>query len=228
MLESLLRPSRPQDRDGNLDALSDFESSPLRFEYDIHLEEYKALRDQILMLTKGRLQITNYSIAATSAIAVIIGLFSENEYAEMNQFMPIVLLVSSLVLIFFTLMVLYLDARVAYSGNYIVNVLRPKMERILTRAGHHSTIWAWERINALESSRTPRVFIEGWMAVAIYAITLVPASFFIGIYVFNRDFRTSVPLMENLLFGLTIVGVVSVIVNSFYTFSLYRMHLFSK
>ena len=77
--------------------LSNFESSPLRFEYEAHLEEYRSLRAQIVMLTESQMQIINYSIAAIGATGISVQFFLQSESEIVRQTTPFLLLRAALV-----------------------------------------------------------------------------------------------------------------------------------
>lgn len=208
-------------------AISDFERSPLRFEYEAHLEEYRALRAQIVTLIEGQLQIINFSIAAIAAVALIIQFILQSKTESIRQTLPFVFLASSLIFTLFSLVSIRLEKQVAYSANYINNVLRPRIEDLLTKTtGSPARVWAWEAFNAEKTTRVIHVLTEGWMGIANFAITIFPAIILLGIYVFNRDFTSRVSQLENALFVLAIIGIVMIITTSIYTLSLYKMKIF--
>ncbi len=146
MLRTLLRISPDRAslmEDDTKPSLYDFEKSPLRFEYEILVEEYRALREQINLLISGQQQVVSFSIALIAALGTL-GQFVINEQGTLfEQSTPIIVLIASLTFSTFSLMNFSYDIRIAFSAGYINSVLRPRMERILSNVleGHPK---AWQ------------------------------------------------------------------------------------
>jgi len=75
------------------DQLKNFETSPLRFEYDLLLEEYKAMRAQIDLLTESQKHILSFSIGLIAALGTIYQLFVSKDNDFSIQETPIAILI---------------------------------------------------------------------------------------------------------------------------------------
>src|SRR4051794_32480718 len=66
---------------------SNFETSPLRFEYDALIEEYKATRAELLLRLQMGQQIVNFSIAfAVGSLAILQILINSNFGTSLTEF----------------------------------------------------------------------------------------------------------------------------------------------
>ncbi len=144
--------SEPQGADpGN------FESSPTRFEYEVILEEYRALRSQIDLCTAGSQQIVHISIAAVAPIGTVTQLLVSREGGMAPGSLSILMLVASLTFSAFSLIASWYDVRVAHSAGYFTSVLRPRMERLLSDVGTTDpVVWRWEGRTCRASHRPRR------------------------------------------------------------------------
>lgn len=204
--------------------LSDFEKSPLRFEMEVLLEEYRTLREETITRLSNQQQIVNFAIALIAAFFAISQLLPRNENIQylLSSLRPIYPLIS-LFFSAFALMYIEHDAMMATLGSYISLCLRPQMEEIIKRAGVSSRkVWQWDEYRSEKHFHSiksaPHFYL---MAAARYAITIIPS---IGslIYYWNlRHSGTNITLGENLIFGVAVIVLLWLLLAAVHSGSLY-------
>lgn len=185
MLKNLLRrlidiDHLPAVRHEQLDPLiNDYERSPLRFELEVLLEEYKALRAEIEHRITSEQQIISFAlglIATVFTLSQIIPSLSDR-YPQLLTSLRPAYLVLSLVFSTFALMSIQHDAMMASMGTYIEHSLRPRIERILTTVTRENLkAFEWEEFRTQFQFRqlhnAPFFYL---LAGSRYAITIVPS-----------------------------------------------------
>jgi len=204
--------------------LSDFEKSPLRFEMEALIEEYRTLREEIITRLTNQQQIVNFAIALIAAFFAISQLLPRNENIQslLSSLRPIYPLIS-LFFSAFALMYIEHDAMMATLGSYISFYLRPQMEDIIKKAGVSSQkVWQWDEFRSEKHFRSfksaPHFYL---MAASRYAITIIPS---VGslIYYWNlRDSSTNITLGENLVFSVAVIVLLWLLLAAFHAGSLY-------
>lgn len=205
---------------------ANFETSPLRFEYDLLLEEYRAMRSQINLLTESQKHIINLSIALIAIFGTIAQYIFSSQENSLTQSAPTILLIFSLTLFFFSLMTFWYDVRIAYSAGYINGELKPRMDSLLSRVlEHQPKAWGWESANAQLITNYRVAFYDFAITVAKYLITIIPALVFYFFYWSKRldgfQFNQSIPFLEISLFILTTLTILLVIISGIYTYRLF-------
>lgn len=220
MLKALLRASPNRASltvDDGKPSIYDFEKSPLRFEYEVLVEEYRALREQINLLTSGQQQVVSFSIALIAALGAL-GQFVVSGQGEMfEQSTPIIVLIASLTFSAFSLMNFSYDIRIAFSAGYINSVLRPRMEKIIANTQENPPkVWRWEDTNARRIASPRQVLFEAGGVLSRYAITMVPSLVLTIFYGVNRDYAKQASVWEDVLFGMAIVSVLLILISGIY------------
>jgi hypothetical protein len=218
-----------KDQDGEAQ-LRNFETSPLRFEFEILLAEYKALRDQINLLTTSQQQVATLSITLLAALGAASQLINKQEISEMSGVIPIILLASCLSFSFFSLMIFWCDIRIAYSAGYINSVLRPRMQNILrTALNRIPEIWEWETASLRNLHSWRFMFLEGISTIGRYAISIVPSILLFFIYIIERKAYQQVSALENSLFVLSFIALLFSIISAIFVVILFsKLPSFAK
>ena len=121
----------------------DFEKSPLRFEYEALLEEYRVLWAEIQERLREQHQITNYALILLAAVVSLNQILLKTEAAEERLAFPRYgLLILSFFYSSFALKYTHHNNMMAYLGNYIDAKLRPRIEEII-RETQSKSIQIW-------------------------------------------------------------------------------------
>jgi hypothetical protein len=113
----------------NLLQLTNFESSPLRWAYDVLLAEYNALRQEFLVLRQSIENTYQYMFVAVGAILAS-QLISNPAIKTLNQH-PTVYLGGALVSLWFPLNNLVISVDLTSAGAYVREVLAPKINHLV-------------------------------------------------------------------------------------------------
>ena len=105
---------------------------------DVHLEEYKALREEILFRMKERNAVVNYILLLISAL--IVAIWQIPGRVEPEKTFIIFLLIIPVVFFFLSLVYCWHDLMIASLGGYINHILRPKLIKVC----QHEDILEWE------------------------------------------------------------------------------------
>lgn len=105
---------------------------------DVYLEEYKALREEMLLRLKGRNAIVNYILLLVSAL--IVAIWQVSGRIEPQKVSIIFLLILPVVFFFLALIYCWHDMMIASLGGYIKEVLRPRLIEVC----QHENILEWE------------------------------------------------------------------------------------
>jgi hypothetical protein len=188
--------------------LHDFEKSPLRFEFEALLTEYRSLRREILNRLTSQQQTINFAIAliaAVFAIRQLLPIFGDTGL-NAEALRPIYILLS-IAFSAFALMYAEHDYMMADIATYINRHLRPRMERILDKMPNTSPgIWEWDEFRDQAHYRsfmaTSLYFV---MSASRYAITTIPGFSLLLIYWLGRESGDDIPLWEVSLFVFAVV-----------------------
>lgn len=192
---------------------NNFDSSPLRFEMEIILQEFRDLRAEILAKTANEQQTLNYSIALIVATATVIQLEPQiKAITGSDAGVRVLILVISLLFSALGLMYLEQDMYMATTGKYINQVLRPKLKEIIYKAtGVEKDVLEWEEFRAESAFRYPKVIAFTFMTSARYALPIFPALISISYYFAHRP-NNVISIGENLLFGFAVFVVAATII----------------
>jgi hypothetical protein len=95
---------------------------------DIHLEEYKALRAEMLLRMKARNAVVNFILLLISAL--IVAIWQIPGRVEPEKTFIIFLLIIPVVFFFLSLVYCWHDLMIASLGGYINHILRPKLIKV--------------------------------------------------------------------------------------------------
>jgi len=233
--------------------LDDFEKSPIRFEYEVLIEEYRVLRSELNQHLSNQQQINSYALALMTGLVAIAQLLGSNDGYQtfLSSFRPIILLLSIL-FSSFALMYVRHAMMIAYIGGYTTNVIRPKIElalgvllqccgnrgyttnvirpkieRILTQTtGNDLQVLEWDEIQVQQRYfRFSYALIEYVLSVAQYSITIIPSITLIIIFWFSKPSHERFTSLEIILFALSILALVSVLISLFFAGRLYARGL---
>lgn len=201
----------------------DFEKSPLRFEYEAVLEEYRILWSELQARLGHQNQIINFAIALTAATVAFLQLSSGDRPLETSiQMLRPAYPYFSLLFSAFALMYLEHDATMAHLGIYIDTNLRPRIENILLQTGNESHIWQWGRWRAQRQFRygltSPFHYA---MTSARYALTIGPSVGFAILFWTHRDRCQPLASYEQIIFGLVLFTIFWVLISTVYVSRLY-------
>ncbi|MCJ7634516.1 hypothetical protein MUP77_19255, partial [Candidatus Bathyarchaeota archaeon] len=199
--------------------LNDFERSPLRFELEVLLEEYKTLRAEIEQRLTNEQQIISFAIGLIVAAITL------------SQFLPSLgdpslrpaYLIVSMVFSAFALMNIEHDAMMASIGTYIETRLRPRIEEILAMVSEKNLrAFEWDAFRAQLQFRQPNNAPFFYlMAASRYAITIGPSVAFIIIYWWNAETVIQKPIWETMLFAFAAFLVACVFASAVFAGRLY-------
>jgi len=106
---------------------------------DVHLEEYKALREEILLRMKERNAVVNYILLLISAL--IVAIWQIPGRIEPERTFIIFLLIIPVIFFFLAIIYCWHDLMIASIGGYINQILRPKLIEVC----QHEDILGWEK-----------------------------------------------------------------------------------
>jgi len=106
---------------------------------DVYLEEFKALREEILLRMKERNATVNYILLLISAL--IVAIWQIPGRIEPEKTFIIFLLIIPVIFFFLALIYCWHDLMIASLGGYINQILRPNLIKVC----HHEDILGWER-----------------------------------------------------------------------------------
>ena len=208
--------------------IEDYQSSFYRFELDILLEEYRALRAEIINRLSSEQQILNFSITliiGTVAAIQIIPKIIELENWEVS--FRFALLFISLLFSALGLLSIEIDNGMAFIGNYIQQVLRPRIEYIIAKTQNepsdtHPLLMQWDSFRAKYQFHTLRAIPVIFMSLARYALTILPS--FIVLYIYyswRAASKTIIEKNEVTLFIFTTIALISVFITSIFNGTMY-------
>ena len=105
----------------------------------VHLEEYKALREEMLLRMKERNAVVNYLLLLISAL--IVAIWQIPGRIEPERTFIIFLLIIPAVSFFLALIYCWHDLMIASLGGYINQILRPKLIEVC----QHEDLLEWEK-----------------------------------------------------------------------------------
>ena len=208
--------------------INDYSSSPFRFELDILLEEYRALRAETINRLSSEQQILNFSITliiGTVAAIQIIPKISELENWEVS--FRFSLLFISLLFSAFGLLSIEIDNGMAFIGNYIQQVLRPRIENIIAKSQNessdiHPLLLEWDSFRGKFQFHTLRAIPLIFMSLARYALTILPSSIVLYIYYsWRAASKTLIETNEIILCIFTTVILISVFITGIFNGTMY-------
>jgi len=195
--------------------MQDFESSYLRFEYDALIEEYKILWTEIQSRNSDQQQIVNYSLTLVTAFFAISQIFADSASVQiLRPVYPLLTFVFSA----FALLFHHHSTMMAHIGIYTNNVLRPRIEKILSNTNNNPQIWLWnEWRGKYQFSKFPNNLFELGMSSAGYIVTFVPGIAFITLFWLTHDHTRPLELWEQILLALSSLSIIWVIITGVYT-----------
>ena len=169
--------------------LSDFENSPLRFEYEVLLTEYRSLREEITIRLSNQQQIINFSIAIIAAMFAITQLLPVIRSNLIAQLLPLIYPLLSIIFSAFALMYADQDFIIADIATYINQHLRQRMQTILDKIPNtNPKVWEWDEYRSKAHYRkvmaSPFYYI---MSLARYLVMIIPSIGLIFIYSLSRE-----------------------------------------
>jgi hypothetical protein len=198
-----------------------FETSPLRFEYEALLKEYETVQAEIRSRSEKMQEITSFAIAVIAGLAALTQLFADNSNSIFTiQYFKPILPIISLLLSAFSLMTLEHDALRAHLQRYVDEILRPRMREILQETGNaRLDIWDWSRMRVKWQYRSDfAVVFDFMLSSSKYAMTVIPNIFLILYYFYSIEKPLwYISPLEEPLFYLSLGGLFVVFLAAVYT-----------
>lgn len=204
--------------------LNDFERSPLRFEFEVLMEEYRTLHSEVQQRFIIENQVTSF------ALALIVGVLALSQilpglmtFSEMIPFLRIACLVLTLLFSVFAVMKVEQDAMIASIGIYIVREIRPKVEEILKKVNKEDIeALHWESFRMQgQFSKSVYLTVVPFMAAMRYAITFLPGVLLLIVYWQLTRFKAPILPGEWLLFILAIAVQTLTVASALFTGTMY-------
>jgi|GEM_PF-6690453 len=198
--------------------IQDFESSPLRFEYDAILEEYRVLWAEIQTRNTDQHQIVNYAIALLAGFLAVSQLFTGSTLASSSpHLLRLVYPLLAMVFSAFAMLFHHHSTMMADIGVYTNTELRPRLERILTATNNHPQIWQWNEWRGRNQFRRfPNNLFEFVLSASGYVITFLPGIAFIILFCVSRDPTEPFATWELVLLILASLNVACAAVTGIY------------
>lgn len=204
--------------------IDDFEKSPLRFEMEALLEEYRTLRSEIIIRLTSQQQIINFTITLIAAIIAVGQLLPdlENRLGS-TQSLRFAYLFISLLFSAFSLMYLEHDAMIASLAIYIMIRLRPRMQEILSQIPEvQPIIWQWDDFRGdIQIRSIKAVPFFSLMSVSRYAIMVVPSIIMLVLYWLDRANYGYTSIWENMLFVFVSFALIWVFATAIFVARMY-------
>ena len=205
-------------------SILDFESSPLRFEYDALLEEYRTLWAEICTRVSDQQQIVNYAITLVTAFfAVSQLLMTRSSFSVPPHYVRMAY--AFLTILFSSFAVLYQNqcTMMVDIGIYINEELRPRMERILATTQNTPRVWQWnEWRNQLHFRKFPNNLAMLVMSGSGFLITFLPAPVFASLFLVNRQTNEPFTISENVILILVLLSVACAVFGAIYSLARVR------
>jgi hypothetical protein len=183
------------------DPSSSFETSPLRFEMEILLQEFRELRAEVLLRLNSGQQILNYTITLIIVSVTILQLEPQiTKITGSEAGIRIILL--AIITLFAALGLMYVeqDMFMAVIGRYIDHVLSPKLNKIVQVTNNEKRfVLGWEEFKINYTFKPPMVYVFSYLSSARYALPIIPPIFLL-IYYFTIRPSNFISLGENILF----------------------------
>lgn len=188
--------------------------------FQAHVEHYKAIREEIVLLNTIQNQLVNYSIAI---IAGSISLFTFGSPSIAEQ-QPFVLLIVSLLMSAISLAFMEAEMRIHDRGRYLEEVLRKKIQKIIgNERKYEYKVFKWESADV----EGFRLLFRGLAASGKFLIAYVPSVVYIFVFYFSSNFDMQNPDLgvKILFFGAAIGSLllpVCVVLNVIFIFDYYK------
>jgi hypothetical protein len=198
-------------------SLSNFESSPARFEYDLLIEEFRAARAETDNHMNNQHQVINFSLTILAASVGLIQFMSSTP-SLMSIPARSLYLFGSLICSSFALMYFWHDASVAYLAIFMELVLFPRLETITKQAsGSSQPIHSWVEFQyknrIVNKSLIP---LEYGITFGRYVTIIFPGPGLIIAYLVTLPPQSAIPLWESLLLIISVLVSITVILASIY------------
>lgn len=192
---------------------SNFETSPLRFEMEILLQEFRDLRAEILLRLSNEQQILSYIITLIVASVTIIQFEPQiTNITGSDTGIRVILLVTSILFAALGLMYVEQDIYMATIGQYIEQAIKPQLNKIVQNASaEQHFVLEWDKFKTKHAFKPPMVYIFAFLSSARYALPIFPPIILLTYYFFHR-LSSTISSGENLLFGFSICIVVATII----------------
>jgi len=153
---------------------SDFENSPLRFEYEAILEEYRMVWSEIHSREAHIQQTTNFALIVAGGFIALVETTKGNlSFTETLMSLRSILPLLSIVFSGFFFMQVHHSVMMAHLGNYSDTNLRPRMKQIILLATKNSAdIWKWNQFKSLKRSENLIAPIRLLLGSANFLITV--------------------------------------------------------
>lgn len=201
---------------------SDFERSALRFLYEVMLVEYRALRDEVNARIQKQQEITSFAIAVAGGFVALTQLVGDDKnplhtLGTPGYLFPIISFAFSA----FTMMTLDHEMNIAHIQNYIDNLLRPKMEFVLSRTGNiDASAWEWNAIRSgWQQHKGWRTIFPSSLAGSKYALTMLPSLTLLTLFWFTSAHGRGVVQMA--IYVVALLSFLVTAATAWYTSSLY-------
>lgn len=161
--------------------------------FQAHIEHFKAIREEIVLLNTIQNQLVNYSIAI---IAGSISLFTFGSPTIVER-QPFVLLIVSLLMSAISLAFMEAEMRIHDHGKYLEEVLRKKIQKIIgneRKSEYKVLVWESASVGGF------RLIFRGLTASGKFMIAYVPSIVYIILF-----YLSSNVVIQNISLGLKIL-----------------------
>jgi hypothetical protein len=198
-------------------AISNFENSVLRFEYELLLAEYQSLREEIISRLSIQQQIINFSIAVIATMFAITQLLPLIRSDLIIRLVPLTYPLLSITFSAFALMYAEQDFLVVDIATYINSRLRPRIEALLFQLPNiNPKIWEWEEFRGETHYRTGRYsLVYHVMSAARYMVMIIPSYGLLLIYWLGRQPTSHIPVLEIAIVALAVLLAVWILITLF-------------
>jgi hypothetical protein len=177
---------------------------------EVWLEEYKSLREEVLMRIAKQQEIAGFALALLAALAAVARFVSGTSSLSgtLKTVLPALPVVCSL-LAAFTLMTLEYEMNIAQIYVYLGFYLRPLLSVASDAASIPGGDLSWSAERAImQQGSTARVAVTGSMAAAKYVATVLPTLVFFAYFCVHTKW-TGYALASAIVTSIFIVATVS-------------------
>jgi len=204
--------SKSVDLDSNQIDLCDFEKSPVRFEYEAILEDYRVITSEIRSRESHIVQVTNFALLLLGGFLAFMemakgSLTFLDTLISVRAVLPFVSILFSVL----AFMQLHQGIMIAHLGKYCDTQLRPRMkEFIRLTSGQSTDIWLWNQFKSSSREKNLATPVRFMLGSANYLVTIVPGIALIIVWFFFVNSGIAIAVWEAI--ALSIAALMSILV----------------
>ena len=220
------RTSSQNGQEDRSSALSSFQDSPARFEYEVLLEEFRAARAETDDHMNNQHLVINFSLTVLAAVIALMQ-FMASTSTIMSAPVRLLYLFGSLVCSSFAFMYFWHDISVAYLAIFMETILFPRLEAIITQVyGTSHPLFSWAEFQHRNRiGRLSLAPLEDSIALGRLATVILPAPALIAAYIVNLPPKDATPHWEYALLIISVLASIVVILASAYSGWLFSVKL---